>query len=125
MKDLIKTQNKCDIQNIVKRAFKNIYETSSEEQLSIYLRAWWCNYYKRPTKDPLLKEYTFEELLVEYYEQSLLNNSEEYKKMEAFWIRENDVGDMTDDEWVEKQEEEQIKKIESGEIKGLGFNDKF
>lgn len=33
-----------------------------------WLRRWWCEKYNRPSKDPLLKEYTVEELMIEFLE---------------------------------------------------------
>jgi hypothetical protein len=38
------------------------------DELLFKLRRWWCQYYKRPYKDPLLDEYTFEELAFEYFD---------------------------------------------------------
>lgn len=40
--------------------------TAGEIQLTKYLVSWWSDTYGRPFKDPLLKEYTLEELLYEY-----------------------------------------------------------
>jgi len=31
------------------------------------LQWWWCNHYRRPLKDPLLQEYTLEELQIEHF----------------------------------------------------------
>lgn len=40
----------------------------SYDELLFSLRRWWCQHYKRPYKDPLLDNYTFEELLFEYFD---------------------------------------------------------
>ena len=42
------------------------HSTSTYEDLLSFLRRWWCKYYKRPYKDPLLNEYTIEELYFEF-----------------------------------------------------------
>lgn len=33
----------------------------------MFLMNWWCTYYNKPLKDPLLQQYTLEELAYEYY----------------------------------------------------------
>ena len=38
-----------------------------EKANRIFLTNWWCTHYSRPLKDPLLLEYTTEELAYEYY----------------------------------------------------------
>ena len=35
----------------------------------MFLTSWWSRTYNRPLKDPLLKEYTFEELLYEFHDR--------------------------------------------------------
>lgn len=35
--------------------------------MRLFLTSWWSEFYKRPLKDPLLGEYTLEELAYEYY----------------------------------------------------------
>jgi len=116
-----KTQkNKSTIKNIEKLAFKNIYEVNSEEKLTRFLKVWWCKYYKRPSKDPLFCQYTFEELLLEYFEQNLINNDKRFDEIAEDWLI-NSQG-MDDEEWYEKQERELQEKIESGDLE---FNDKF
>jgi hypothetical protein len=37
-----------------------------EDELFSFLRRWWCQYYRRPYKDPLLEQYTLEELYFEF-----------------------------------------------------------
>ena len=97
-----KIEKKDDIENIVKLAFKNIYDVSTKVAFLRYLKIWWCFHYKRPAKDPLLDFYTFEELLLEYFEQNLYNNKEKIKKIETDWLMPN----LTDDEWYKELEKE-------------------
>lgn len=113
-------KNKENIENIEKQAFKNIYEVNSEEKLTRYLKIWWCNYYKRPALDPLLSQYTFEGLLLEYFEQNLINNDERYNEIKNTWLI--NLEGMSDEEWYKKQEEEIQSKIDN---EGVGFQDKF
>lgn len=39
---------------------------ATEQSQLLFLRSWWSKYYNRPLKDPLLQEYTLEELYYEY-----------------------------------------------------------
>lgn len=76
------------------------------------LRRWWCRRYNRPYKDPLFDSYTFEELLLEYYENLFLDDPEERKKAagellydpeeEEAWLKEQMGKDyMSQDEMIE------------------------
>jgi hypothetical protein len=46
----------------------------TEADLSRFLCGWWSRHYNRPYKDPLLKEYTLEELLTEYLDNYYRTN---------------------------------------------------
>ena len=85
-------------------AFNNIHNCNNEEDLARYLKIWWCNYYKRPSKDPLLLEYTFEELLLEFFEQSLKNDRARYNQLKEKSVEK--IKAMTDEEWIKLQEKE-------------------
>jgi hypothetical protein len=70
----------------------------TEADMLRFLRAWFCRQYNRPYKDPLLLEYTFEDLLVEYLDvhyrsnpKALEKESPEGKRVEA-----------SDDKWAER-----------------------
>ena len=52
------------IQRIAKRDARLEF---GEKHNRIFLTNWWCNHYNRPLKDPLLQQYTLEELAYEYY----------------------------------------------------------
>lgn len=65
-------------------AIRNILaDLSNMDHLVAFLRRWWCRYYKRPYKDPMLALYTLEELLLEYYEILFLENHKERDKAQA------------------------------------------
>lgn len=53
------------IQQLARKHARQSLDT--EEATMRFLISWWCKYYNRPMKDPLLKEYTVEELAYEYY----------------------------------------------------------
>ena len=55
-------------------------EKLNQDEFFSSLKRWWCQYYKRPYKDPLLDEYSLEEL---YYEYCDVNFSKEVDEQEA------------------------------------------
>lgn len=67
------------------------------------LQRWWCKKYNRPRKDPLLVEYTPEELMIEYLEDMIENDpAEEFPTS----VREagtygHRTGDAVVDRWQE------------------------
>jgi len=97
-----KEENVSTIDNLEKRAFKNIYDISDFDKLFRYLKIWWCHYYKRPAKDPLLQQYTFEELIIEFFEQRLFKQGTRFKEIKEEWL----LKANNDDEWYKKQEQE-------------------
>lgn len=61
-----------------------------------WLKHWWSDFYKRPMKDPLLLEYTPEELMVEYLQHAIHEDPmEAYPKVDATGTR--DVAFRTHD----------------------------
>jgi hypothetical protein len=77
-----------------------------------YLTYWWSNKYNKPFKDPLLREYTLEDLYYEYrlhnefLEASVEKSTEENDKIEE--QKENDVL-----AWAEAEEEKERKELEN------------
>lgn len=68
---------------------------------------WWCNYYSRPLKDPLLQEYTFEELAYEYYANSEFDKSKlERQELEDDKIDSDEHEDATN--WADKMEADEF-----------------
>jgi hypothetical protein len=78
----------------------------SEEQMLLFLQSWWSRTYNRPLKDPLLLEYTIEELTYEFYDrierQKAFDESleQEGDKME-------EAKDKEAEDWAEKMEREE------------------
>lgn len=68
------------------------------------LERWWCKKYNRPRKDPLLAEYTPEELMIEYLEDAIdVDPSQEFPRD----TRESGryvhrTGDAVVDKWQEQ-----------------------
>jgi hypothetical protein len=99
-----------EILDLKERAIKNIQEPIvSLESLIRRLRRWWCRHYGRPYKDPLLDSYRWQELLMEYYEVSIMEGTikidgvaEEKKDDYEEWLVE-EMGDsyQTFDQMVE------------------------
>lgn len=72
------------------------------DELLFKLRRWWCQYYKRPYKDPLLDNYTLEELMFEYFDITHVANKkpEETKIAEKF--------DTEDRDWAAEEEAREL-----------------
>lgn len=68
------------------------------DEYLFFLKRWWCNYYKRPYKDPLLDTYTFEELYFEYCDVNYINNKENTENA--------NTDEIPQDEWDWAAEEE-------------------
>lgn len=79
----------------------------NEESILLYLMSWWSKTYNRPLKDPLLQEYTLEELLYEFYDRiereqaikELLENREKEEEEK----KEKEVLD-----WIEQEEKKEL-----------------
>lgn len=69
-----------------------------------WLQRWWCKKYNRPRKDPLLNEYTLEELMIEYLEDLIeLEPQQEFShevQTSGRYIQR--TGDAIFDKWQEK-----------------------
>lgn len=79
------------------------------------LQRWWCKKYNRPRKDPLLAEYTPEELMIEYLEDLIENDpAEEFPQdVQESGLYGHRTGDAVVDRW---QEDAALgKKIDFGE----------
>ena len=93
----------------------------------LFLRSWWSKYYNRPLKDPILQEYTLEELYYEYRDkvqreeaareasEEATDNIEQKKEDDAMaWAQEEErkereaeeqaAGNLSNDEaWMQEQ----------------------
>lgn len=81
--------------------------TSSIEALERYLKKWWCLTYERPFKDPLLEQYTLDELVYEFltkYYQKPENDPDR--------IDQDKKRQQEDDEWASRMLQKEIEKIQ-------------
>lgn len=69
-----------------------------------WLQRWWCKKYNRPRKDPLLAEYTLEELMLEYLEDLIeMDPHEEFAQdVQHSGAYVQRTGDELLDQWQEK-----------------------
>jgi len=97
---------------ITQRVARDVY--GSETSQLLFLRSWWSRTYNRPLKDPLLQEYTLEELYYEYrdrvereqaaneFAEEAADNIESKKMDEAMaWAEEEERREM--EELAKKQ----------------------
>jgi hypothetical protein len=88
-------------------------ELDSESKQLLFLQSWWSRTYNRPLKDPLLLEYTTDELYYEYRDRIERDEAiEERSEQEADKIEDNKV-----DESLKWAEEEERKERENAEKK--------
>lgn len=79
------------------------------DELLFQLRRWWCQYYKRPYKDPLLDSYTIEELLFEYFDITKSREDTEQKVSEQVEAQDRDWAE----EEARREEEEAARQAEA------------
>jgi hypothetical protein len=98
--------------NLNKLIEKQVKEPLDNEESQLrFLTYWWCQKYNRPFKDPLLKEYTLEELYIEYrtyYERTKTeedSDEEEASKNEE--IRYSEA-----EKWAEEEERKEKELLE-------------
>jgi hypothetical protein len=87
------------------------------EELLFRLRRWWCHHYKRPYKDPLLDDYTFEELAFEYFDITAERNT---KTLEEKVSEEAETEDRA---WAEEEEARELAAAEAEEVKAAELTD--
>lgn len=83
--------------------FESLRAVAGHRVRNDILARWWCKKYNRPRKDPLLQEYTPEELIIEYLEDLIdANPAEEFprsaRESGGFIYR---TGDALIDKWQE------------------------
>lgn len=77
-----------------------------------YLTYWWSNKYNKPFKDPLLKEYTLEDLYYEYrLHNEFVETSHEKSTEESDKIEEQKENDAL--AWAEAEEEKERQELET------------
>lgn len=95
------------IDAIKARAEKNARaELDTEEQLLLFLQSWWSRTYNRPLKDPLLLEYTLEELLYEFYDRIERAKAED-ERLEQEDVKIEEAKDQQAEDWAERMEREE------------------
>lgn len=86
-----------EIQNIAK-AHHCEEPVQDLETFQRFLRFWWCRHFNRPMKDPLLREYTLDELCYEFLRYYYMNPDNDPKKeLEAKQVQEDE------DAWIKEQ----------------------
>ena len=87
-------------------------DLSTEEHILLFLQSWWSRTYNRPLKDPLLQEYTFEELLYEFYDRvERQAASEESAKQEDVKIEVEKEKAVLD--WAEQEEKRELEALKA------------
>jgi hypothetical protein len=105
------TRSISTIEAIHEIAKKNASSSlDTQEQLELYLKSWWSKTYNRPLKDPLLQEYTFEELLYEFYDRVERNRAEKEQSAKANdRIEEDRLKENLD--WAEEEERKELEAL--------------
>lgn len=90
------------LERIRRMALERVKEKPTDTpSLLRFLRRWWCTYYKRPSKDPLLLEYTDVELILEFFERMFTDNEKERVKAETELLMADSQDD--DEAWLKEQ----------------------
>lgn len=83
-----------------------------DESLFRFLRNWWCSYYNRPYKDPILLTYSLEELVYEFFDIIERKKAkEEEAKAESDKI---ELGkEQENSDWADRMEAEEARELAS------------
>ena len=87
-------------------------DLNDDEQLLLFLKSWWSRLYNRPLKDPLLNEYTLEELLYEFYDRIERRAAEEERK-DNTEVKEEEAKEKEALDWAEQQEQEELAQLKA------------
>lgn len=82
-------------------------ELTNEHQLLLFLQSWWSRIYNRPLKDPLLSEYTLEELIYEFYDKIERRSAEDERSSQDSDKIEDDKEKAALD-WAEQEEQREL-----------------
>jgi hypothetical protein len=98
-----------DIKLLIERE-RNKTQLTYDEYL-FRLKRWWCGHYRRPYKDPMLNEYTFEELFYEYWDITSKDQeatpTDEIPQEEYDWAAEEEAKELAE-EALRNQENDKI-----------------
>lgn len=87
-------------------------ELDTEDQLLLFLQSWWSRTYNRPLKDPILAEYTLEELLYEFYDRIERQKAEQERlEQEGDKIEEDKEKEILD--WAEQEEKKELEALKA------------
>ena len=87
-------------------------DLADEKQLRLFLESWWSRTYNRPLKDPLLKTYTVEELLYEFYDRIERRVAEEERNnLETDKIE--DEKEKATLDWAEQEEKRELEALKA------------
>lgn len=78
----------------------------TEEHLLLFLQSWWSRLYNRPLKDPLLLEYSLEELVYEFYDR-IERTKADQERLEQDDVKMEEDKDKANEDWAEKMEREE------------------
>lgn len=78
----------------------------------LFLKSWWSRLYNRPLKDPLLSEYTLEDLLYEFYDR-VERRASEQEREKAEEIKEEADKEKVDLDWAERMEKEELEQMKA------------
>lgn len=85
-------------------------DLATEDQMTLFLKSWWSNFYNRPLKDPLLESYTIEELLYEFYDKiERQKAAEERSAKDADKMEEAKEKEVLD--WAEQEEKKELEEL--------------
>ena len=86
-------------------------ELNTEFKQLLFLQSWWSRTYNRPLKDPLLLEYTIDELYYEYRDRIERDEAiDERSEQEADKIEDNKVDESL--KWAEEEEQKEREESE-------------
>lgn len=89
-------------------------DLNSETDIALFLKSWWSDYYNRPMKDPILQQYTLEELLYEFYDKVERKQAKEEQKLkEEEQVEVKKEREALD--WAEKMEKEELAASKTGD----------
>lgn len=82
----------------------------NEENLLLFLRSWWSRTYNKPLKDPILNEYSLEDLLYEFYDKvERADYEEEMRNSEDDKI--DTDKDKANLDWAEQEEKRELEEL--------------
>ena len=80
--------------------------SSNEDSLRRFLELWWCRTYNRPFKDPVLKDYTLDDLIYEFLRLRYLDPDNDPQKKD-----DEKQAQAEDDAWIKSQLEKTTKEV--------------